>query len=110
MALIDYTEVTTKLGHGFYGVEPLTGTITLESVSLTSVSGTFYLTLKGIYYKKIALATMSGSGIQSNIERKILTRAGAGMVVQGNPHYHPNTKKEKKTDTITPSNGKFHVD
>lgn len=110
MVLIDYTEETSKLGHGFHDGESLTGTITIESVSPTSVSGSFDVTLKGVYYKKKALATISGSGIQSNIERKIMTQAGAGMAVHGDPHYHPNTKKEKKTDTIVLSNGKFHVD
>ncbi|MBE0661967.1 MAG: hypothetical protein IH597_05815 [Bacteroidales bacterium] len=110
MVLIDYTEETTKLGHGFHDGESMSGTITIESVSPTSVSGTFDVILKGVYYKKKALAAMSGSGIQSNIERKILTQAGAGMAVHGDPHYHPNTKQEKKTDTIILSNGRFHLD
>jgi hypothetical protein len=110
IVLVDYTEETSKLGHGYHDGESLSGTLTVESVTPTSISGTFEATLKGVYYKKKALAKISGSGIQSNIERKILTQAGAGMVVQGHPHDHPNTRKTKETDTIILSDGRFSVD
>jgi hypothetical protein len=110
IVLVDYTEETSKLGHGYHDGESLSGTLIVESVTPTSISGTFEATLKGVYYKKKALAKISGSGIQSNIERKILTQAGAGMVVQGHPHDHPNTRKIKETDTIILSDGRFSVD
>jgi len=56
------------------------------------------------------MATATGAGIQANLERKMLTKAGGGMLANSGPHDHPNTKKSNETDTIVLSDGKFHVD
>lgn len=109
-ALVDYTEETKKMGHGFHDGESMEGTVTVTSVTPTSVEGTFEGTLKGVYYQKRALATMSGTGLRANLEKKLLTKAGAGMVVNGDPHDHADTKKMKETDTIKITDGKFRVD
>ncbi|MBU1820675.1 MAG: hypothetical protein KKG00_04070 [Bacteroidetes bacterium] len=109
-ALVDYTEETKKMGHGFHDGESMDGTVTITSVTPTSIEGTFEATLNGVYYQKRALATMTGSGLRANLERKLLTKAGAGMVVNGDPHDHDNSKKTKDTDTIPVKNGKFKVD
>lgn len=109
-ALVDYTEETKKMGHGFHDGESMEGTVTITSVTPTSVEGTFEATLKGVYYQKRALATMTGSGLRANLERKILTGAGAGMVVNGDPHDHDNARKTKETDTIRITDGRFRVD
>ncbi len=108
--LVDYTEETSKLGHGFHDGESLSGTLTIESVTSTSVSGTFEATLHGVYYKKRGLATVTGTGIRSNINKKIVTQAGGGMLTHGDPHDHPNTKKQKQTDTIVLTEGRFNMD
>lgn len=108
--LVDYTEETKGMGHAFHDGESMSGTITINKVSKTSVEGTFNATLKGVYYKKRAVATMTGSGIQSNIERKLMTKAGGGMLANAGPHDHDNTKKGDETDTIQLTDGKFHVD
>jgi hypothetical protein len=109
-ALVDYTEETKNLGHGFHDGESMNGTLTITSVTPTSIEGTFEGTLKGVYYQKRGLATVTGTGLRSNLERKLLTKAGAGMVVNTDPHDHENTKKTNETDTITLTNGKFKVD
>ena len=108
--LVDYTEETKGLGHAFHDGESLSGTLTIDKVSKTSIEGSFEATLKGVYYKKRALATVSGSGIRGNLESKMLTKAGGGMLANGGPHDHDNTKKGDETDTITLTDGKFHVD
>ena len=108
--LVDYTEETKGMGHAFHDGESLSGTLTIDKVSKTSVEGSFEATLKGVYYKKRTMATISGSGIQSNIERKMMTKAGGGMLANAGPHDHDNTKKGDETDTIVLSAGKFHVD
>ncbi len=108
--LVDYTEETKGLGHAFHDGESLSGTLTIDKVNKTSIEGSFEATLRGVYYKKRAMATMSGSGIQSNMERKLMTKAGGGMLANAGPHDHDNTKKSDETDTIILSDGKFHVD
>jgi len=108
--LVDYTEETKGMGHAFHDGESMSGTVTINKVSKTSIEGSFNANLKGVYYKKRAVATMTGSGIQSNIERKLMTKAGGGMLANGGPHDHDNTKKGDETDTILLTDGKFHVD
>lgn len=108
--LVDYTEETKGLGHAFHDGESLSGTLTIDKVSKTSIEGSFEATLKGVFYKKRAMATMSGSGIRGNIENKMLTKAGGGMLANAGPHDHDNTKKGDETDTILLTGGKFHVD
>lgn len=108
--LVDYTEETKGMGHAFHDGESLSGTLTIENVSKTSIEGSFEATLKGVYYKKRTMATISGSGIKSNIERKMITKAGGGMLANAGPHDHDNTKKMDETDTIILSDGKFYVD
>lgn len=109
-ALIDYTEETKKMGHGFHDGESMDGTITITSITPTSIEGTFEATLNGVFYQKRTLATMTGSGLRGNLERKLLTKAGAGMIVNGDPHEHDNTKKTKESDAFTVKNGSFKVD
>lgn len=109
-AMVDYSEETKGLGHAFHDGESLSGTITIDKVSKTSIEGSFEANLKGVYYKKRAVATMTGSGIRGNLERKAFTKAGGGMLANAGPHDHDNTKKSDETDTIVLSNGKFHVD
>ncbi|TDB68052.1 hypothetical protein [Arundinibacter roseus] len=109
-ALVDYSEETKKMGHGFHDGESQSGTVTITAATETSVEGTFEATLKGVYYQKRALATMTGTGLRGNLEKKLLTKAGAGMVANTDPHYHENSKKTSETDTITITNGKFKVD
>lgn len=108
--LVDYTEETKKLGYGYHDGESMTGSLTVEEVSSTSIKGTFEANLKGVYYKKRNLAAVTGSGIRGNIEQKMLTKAGAGILVNGGPHDHDNTKKLKETDSIVLTNGSFFVD
>ncbi len=108
--LVDYTEETKGLGHAFHDGESLSGTLTIDKVSKTSIEGSFEATLKGVYYKKRAVATMTGSGIKGNLERKVITKAGGGMLANAGPHDHDNTKKSDETDTIVLSGGKFHID
>ncbi|GHB80837.1 hypothetical protein [Persicitalea jodogahamensis] len=109
-ALVDYTEETKKMGHGFHDGESLKGTVTITAATPTSVEGTFEGTLNGVYYQKRVLATMTGSGLRANLGKKMLTGAGAGMAANFDPHEHDNTKKTSETDTIKISNGKFKVD
>lgn len=109
-ALVDYTEETRGLGHAFHDGESLSGTVTIDRISSTSVEGSFEATLRGVYYKKRAVATMTGSGIKANLERKAFTKAGAGMLVNAGPHDHDNTRKSDETDTIVLSEGRFFVD
>jgi hypothetical protein len=109
-ALVDYSEETKGLGHAFHDGESLSGTVTIDKVSPTSIEGSFEATLRGVYYKKRAVATMTGSGIKANLEKKAFTKAGAGMWVNGGPHDHDNTRKSNETDTIILSDGKFFVD
>ncbi|PKO98737.1 MAG: hypothetical protein CVU14_08140 [Bacteroidetes bacterium HGW-Bacteroidetes-9] len=109
-ALVDYSEETKGLGHAFHDGESLSGTITIDKVSKTSVEGSFEATLKGVYYKKRAVATMTGSGIKGNLRDKAITKAGGGMLANAGPHDHDNTKKSDETDTIILSEGLFHLD
>ena len=108
--MIDYTEETKGLGHAFHDGESLSGTLTLDEVSETSVSGSFEATLTGVYYKKRAVATMTGSGIKGNLKKKMISKAGGGMLANAGPHDHDNTKKQKETDTIVLSEGRFFID
>ena len=108
--LVDYTEETKGLGHAFHDGESLSGTLTIEKVSGSSVEGSFEATLRGVYYVKRAMATMSGSGIRGNLEKKIVTKSGGGMYANDGPHDHDNTRKDDKTDTIILSGGKFFID
>ena len=109
-ALVDYTEETKKMGHGFHDGESLSGTVTITAATPTSVEGTFEGTLNGVYYQKRVLATMTGSGLRANLGKKMLTGAGAGMAANIDPHEHDNTKKTSETDTIKIVNGQFKVD
>ncbi|GAB2792928.1 hypothetical protein GCM10027275_42390 [Rhabdobacter roseus] len=109
-ALVDYTSETQKLGHAFHDGESLSGTITITSVTDTFIEGTFEAKMTGTYYEKRALATLSGSGLRANLERKVLTSAGGGMLTTGDPHDHDNTRKSKETDSMEVVNGKFRVD
>ncbi|MFA5328982.1 MAG: hypothetical protein WC384_14410 [Prolixibacteraceae bacterium] len=108
--LVDYTEETKGLGHAFHDGESLSGTLTISNLSKTSIEGTFDATLTGVFFKKRALATMTGSGIRGNLTDKLITGAGGGMLVNGDPHYHDNSKKTDETDTIKLTDGKFLVD
>ncbi|HEV7350742.1 hypothetical protein [Telluribacter sp.] len=108
-ALVDYTEETKKMGHGFHDGESLSGTVTVTAVSDHSIEGTFDAKLKGVYYQKRAAATLGGYGLIANLEKKVITAAGGGMLVTGDPHDHDNTKKTKETAELTVNNGKFKV-
>ena len=108
--LVDYTEETKGLGHAFHDGESLSGTLTISNVSKTSIEGSFEANLTGVYYKKRAVATMTGSGIRGNLRDKLLTSAGGGMLTKGGAHDHENTKKSDETDSIILSEGKFLVD
>jgi len=109
-ALVDYTEETKGLGHAFHDGESLSGTLIINKVNNTSIEGSFEATLRGVYYKKRTMATITGSGIKGNLERKAFTKAGGGMLANGGAHDHDNTKKTDETDTIVLSGGRFHVD
>lgn len=108
--LVDYTEETKGIGHAFHDGESLSGTVTIDKISSSSIEGSFEATLTGVYYKKRAVATMTGSGIKGNLERKVLTKAGGGMLANAGPHDHDNVKKSDETDTIVLSEGRFFVD
>lgn len=108
--LVDYTEETKGMGHAFHDGESLSGTVTIDKISSSSIEGSFEATLTGVYYKKRAVATMTGSGIKGNLERKVLTKAGGGMLANAGPHDHDNVKKSDETDTIVLSEGRFFVD
>jgi hypothetical protein len=108
--LVDYTSETKGLGYAFHDGESLSGTLTIDKVNKTSIEGSFTATLSGVTYKKRAFAAVTGGGIRSNIENKAITKAGGGMLVNGGPHDHDNTKKAGKTDPIVLSDGEFHVD
>lgn len=108
--LVDYTEETKGLGHAFHDGESLSGTLTISKLTKTSVEGSFDATLTGVFFKKRTLATISGSGIRGNLTDKLITGAGGGMLVNGDPHYHDNTKKTSDTDVIKLTDGKFMVD
>ncbi len=109
-AFVDYTEETKGLGHAYHDGESFKGTITVENITPTSIDGTFEATLRGVYYKKRAVATMTGSGIRGNLEKKMYEKAGGGMLVNAGAHDHDNTKKTDQTDTIVLSEGKFFID
>lgn len=108
--LVDYTEETKGLGHAFHDGESLSGTVTINNVSSSYIEGNFEATLNGVIYKKRAVATMTGSGIKGNLEKKMISKAGGGMLANAGPHDHDNTKKDKETDTIVLSDGKFFID
>jgi hypothetical protein len=108
--LIDYVEETAKFGHGYHNGESLSGTLTIESVTPTSVSGSFEATLTGVHYKKRGLATVTGTGVRGNLQRKMVTQAGGGMLAHGHPHDLPNTRRQKETDTIILGQGRFYMD
>ncbi|WP_373514530.1 hypothetical protein [Persicitalea sp.] len=109
-ALVDYTEETKKMGHGFHDGESMSGTVTITAATPTSVEGTFEGTLQGVYYQKRVLATVTGSGLRANLGKKLLTGAGAGMVANIDPHEHDRSKKTEETDSIRITDGKFKVD
>jgi hypothetical protein len=108
--LVDYTEETKGLGHAFHDGESLSGNLIITNVSKTSIEGSFEANLTGVYYKKRAVATMTGSGLKGNIRDKLLTSAGGGMLTKGGAHDHDNSKKTDETDSIVLSEGKFLVD
>ncbi|MBW6491417.1 MAG: hypothetical protein K0B15_09525 [Lentimicrobium sp.] len=108
--LVDYTEETKGLGHAFHDGESLSGTVAIDKATATSVEGSFEAELTGVYYKKRAVATMTGSGIKGNLEKKLITKAGGGMLANAGPHEHENTKKSNETDSIILSEGRFFVD
>lgn len=108
--LVDYTCETKGVGYAFHDGESLSGTLTIDKVSKTSIEGSFEATLKGVYYNKRTMAAVTGSGIRGNLERKALTSAGGGMVANDGPHDHDNTKKSDQTDTIVLSEARFHLD
>ncbi len=108
-ALVDFTEETKKMGHGFHDGESLSGAVTITAATATSVEGTFEATLNGVYYQKRVLATMTGSGLRANLGKKILTGAGAGVIASTDPHDHDRSKKSGDTDTIKVANGQFKV-
>ena len=108
-ALLDYTEETKGMGHGFQDGESYEGTVTISKVTDTSIEGTFSGTLKGQTYKKRVMATLSGFGLRQNLEDKAITAAGGGMFVKGDPHDHDNTRKGDRTDDIKVENGTFKV-
>jgi hypothetical protein len=108
--LVDYTQETKGLGHAFHDGESLSGTLTISKVNKTYIEGSFDATLKGVYYKKRVMATMTGSGIKGNLERKAFTKGGGGMLANAGAHDHDNTRKSDETDTIVLSAGKFQVD
>lgn len=108
--LVDYTEETKGLGHAYHDGESLSGTLTISALTKTSVEGSFDATLTGVFFKKRTLATITGSGIRANLTDKLITGAGGGMLVNGDPHYHDNTKKTSDTDTLKLTDGKFRVD
>ena len=108
--LLDYTGETKGMGHAFHDGKSLNGEVTITNLTDTSVEGTFKAELEGVYYKKKGFATVTGMGLRSNLEEKMITSAGGGMLVNGDPHYHDNTKEQKNTDTIVLSDGKFNVD
>lgn len=108
--LIDYTEETKGLGHAFHDGESLSGTLVIEELGEKYIKGTFEAQLTGVYYKKRTMATVTGSGIRGNLEDKLLTKAGGGMLANGDPHEHANTKKQDETDSIVLSKGSFFVD
>jgi len=108
--LIDYTEETKGLGHAFHDGESLSGTLVIEELGEKYIKGTFEAQLAGVYYKKRTMATVTGSGIRGNLEDKLLTKAGGGMLANGDPHEHANTKKQDETDSIVLRKGSFFVD
>lgn len=108
--LIDYTEETKGLGHAFHDGESLSGTLVIEELGEKYIKGTFEAQLTGVYYKKRTMATVTGSGIRGNLEDKLLTKAGGGMLANGDPHEHANTKKQDETDSIVLGKGSFFVD
>lgn len=108
--LVDYTEETKGLGHAFHDGESMEGTLTISNLTKTSIEGIFDAKLNGVFYKKRALATVTGSGIRGNLTDKLITGAGGGMLVNGDPHYHDNTKKADDMDTIKLEDGKFMID
>ena len=108
--LVDYSEETKGLGHAYHDGESLSGTLTIDKTSKTSIEGSFEATLTGVMYQKRAVATMTGSGIKGNLEKKMLSKAGGGMLANAGPHDHDNTKKLKETDTIVLTDGRFFID
>lgn len=108
--LVDYTEETKGLGHAFHDGESLSGNLIITNVTKTSIEGSFEANLTGVYYKKRAVATMTGSGLRGNLRDKLLTSAGGGMLTKGGAHDHDNSKKTDETDSIVLSEGKFLVD
>ncbi|WP_128547391.1 hypothetical protein [Larkinella soli] len=108
-ALVDYTEETKGLGHAFRDGESWKGTVTITSVTDHSIEGTFEATLKEVNYKKRGLATVSGFGLRQNIEDKVVTAAGGGMLTKSGPHDHDNTKRMETDGEITITDGKFKL-
>ncbi len=108
-ALVDYTSETKGLGHAFSDGESWKGTVTITSVTPNSIEGTFDATLKGATYKKRGLATVSGFGLRQNLEDKVITAAGGGMLTKSGPHDHDNTKRTATDEEIKLTDGKFKV-
>ncbi|GAB3268909.1 hypothetical protein GCM10027347_38620 [Larkinella harenae] len=108
-ALVDYTEESKGLGHAFRDGESWKGTVTITNVTDHSIEGTFEATLKEVTYKKRALATVSGFGLRQNIEDKVITAAGGGMLTKAGPHDHDNTRRTEGSGEISITEGKFNV-
>ena len=73
------------------------------------VEGTFEGKLNGVFYKKKAMATATGAGLLGKLQEKALTKAGAGMWANPDPHSHDNTRKTDEKDEITITGGTFSV-
>ncbi len=108
-ALVDYTSETKGAGHAFRDGESWKGKVTITNVTDTSIEGTFEATMKGVLYKKRGFATATGAGLFSNLEDKMITKAGGGMLVKGDPHDHDNCKKTGSTGDIVVTDGKFRL-
>lgn len=108
-ATVDYTEETKGLGHAFRDGESMKGTVTLTKATETSVEGTFDATLRVVNYKKRALDTISGFGLRQNIEDKVITAAGGGMLVKSDAHDHDNTRRMVTDEEMKITDGKFNV-
>jgi len=108
-ALVDYTEETKGLGHAFRDGESWKGTVTITKITDNSIEGTFDATLKVVNYRKRALDTISGFGIQKNLEDKLITKAGGGMLTKSDPHDHDNCKRVPTSEEMVIKDGKFSV-
>jgi hypothetical protein len=103
-ALVDYSE---EVKGGYHDGESWKGTVTITSVTPQSVEGTFEAQLKGIHFKRTVNPFNLTGAMERSMERKAMTGAGMGMLANGHPHDHDDTKRTKETDEITLTGGKF---